>query len=120
MLKDHLYTIENLDLGENIVDANIHLNPDHLIFKGHFPDVPVLPGVTMMQMVKEIMEESLKRAFLLSFASQMKFLQMLNPKHVSQVEFSINFQALEDGAIKIKAQMFHEEVVYFKMSAQLK
>jgi 3-hydroxyacyl-[acyl-carrier-protein] dehydratase len=119
MLKDHLYSIENLELGENIVNAHIRLNPDHPIFKGHFPDVPVLPGVSMMQMVKEIMEEALKRSFLLRSASQMKFLQMLNPKEVAQVDFTIDFQELEEGAIKLKAQMHHKEVVYFKISAQL-
>ena len=60
MLKDKLYHIKQMDYLESELRAEIALNENHSIFSGHFPDIPVLPGVTMMQMIKELLEEAEK------------------------------------------------------------
>ena len=51
------YTLQSYDKNEKSFVANIILNKDHEIFKGHFPGNPVTPGVCMMQIVKELTEE---------------------------------------------------------------
>ena len=56
MLKDSLYTIQNITEENNTIEAIIELEEHHDIFQGHFPGQPVLPGVCMLQMTKEILE----------------------------------------------------------------
>jgi len=38
--------------GDNIL-LKVVYNEDHLLFKGHFPSKPVVPGVMLMHTVKE-------------------------------------------------------------------
>ena len=54
MLKDDFFIFTDLQTEGNIVKTDIELNAAHTIFKGHFPDQPILPGVCMLQMVKEV------------------------------------------------------------------
>lgn len=49
MLQYHLFTLADLQADGETVKTSIILNPLHPIFKGHFPDNPILPGVCMMQ-----------------------------------------------------------------------
>ena len=56
MLKDSLYRILNISGENNAIEAIIELDEHHDIFKGHFPGQPVLPGVCMLQITKEILE----------------------------------------------------------------
>lgn len=118
MLKDNLYQIVQIQSDEQEIRAEIKLNNEHEIFKGHFPDVPVLPGVTMMQMVKEILEKTLAKELQIKNAGQLKFLQMVNPQKVSSLGFQINWSKTEEG-IKVKAVLKQEEQVFFKMSGLL-
>lgn len=118
MLKDNLYQIVNITSIEQEVMAEIQLNTEHIIFKGHFPDIPVLPGVTMMQMVKEILEEASGKQLQIKRAGQLKFLQMVNPHKVSRLNFQINWSETEEG-IKVKAALKQQEEVYFKMTGLL-
>lgn len=119
MLKDQLYTIQNIDYQDSVVKAEIKLIKTHTIFKGHFPDIPVLPGVTMMQMVKELLEIAEEKKFLIQSAGQIKFLQMLNPEHLDVVNWEINVAKTEEGLFKVKAQMMKEDIVFFKMTGKL-
>lgn len=119
MLKDQLYTIQNIDYQDFILKAEIKLIKTNPIFQGHFPDVPVLPGVTMMQMVKELLEIAEEKSFIIQSAGQLKFLQMLNPEHIDTVNWEINVTKAEDGLFKVKAQMFNADLVFFKMTGKL-
>lgn len=118
MLKNDLYQILDIQLANREITAEIKLNNDHDIFKGHFPDVPVLPGVTMMQMVKEILEEALNKDFLIKRAGQLKFLQMVNPLKVDSLHFHINWNESEEG-VKVKAELRQQDEVFFKMTGLL-
>jgi len=118
MLKDDLYQIVKMISEEQEINAEIKLNIEHDIFKGHFPDVPVLPGVTMMQMVKEILEEALSKELQIIRAGQLKFLQMVNPQKVASLYFQINWSETEEG-IKVKADLKQAEEVFFKMTGLL-
>lgn len=118
MLKNDLYQIIELRSTDREVIAEINLNHNHDIFKGHFPDVPVLPGVTMMQMVKELLQESLGKNLQIKRAGQLKFLQMVNPQKVDSLFFHINWSDSEEG-IKVKAELKQQDDVYFKMTGLL-
>ncbi len=118
MLNEDLYQINRIHREELEIIAFIELNAKHDIFKGHFPDVPVLPGATMMQMVKEIMEVSLNKSLMIKRAGQLKFLQMINPEKVVQVSFHIKYNETEEG-LKVNALLKQREEVFFKMTGLL-
>ena len=56
-IENQLYHIISLENLGSLIKAEIKIMDTHPIFDGHFPDVPVLPGATMMQIAKELLEE---------------------------------------------------------------
>ena len=49
--------MEGLPQGQS--GFNVILNPDHLIYKAHFPGQPVTPGVCILQMIQELLSEEM-------------------------------------------------------------
>ena len=113
MLKDDFFKVLSIDTEGASVKAVLELNPDHAIFKGHFPDMPVVPGVCMMQMVKEIAEISVGEALMLSQADSMKFLSVIDPGVNKVVRVDLSYKA-NDVTINVNAILAAEERVCFK------
>ncbi|MDF2431160.1 MAG: 3-hydroxyacyl-[acyl-carrier-protein] dehydratase [Mucilaginibacter sp.] len=79
MLKDSLYKITSQDHHDGVIDAILEINKEDSIFNGHFPGHPVLPGACMLQIIKEVLEDTLKASFRLKKADQIKFLAISDP-----------------------------------------
>jgi 3-hydroxyacyl-[acyl-carrier-protein] dehydratase len=114
MLLNDFYTIENENQDENAFSATIRFNASHAIFNGHFPGQPVVPGVCMIQIVKELLEECLERKILLTQAPQVKFLQLITPETTPVLLMS---WTREENYIALTAG-FKTEKDLFKMSAR--
>jgi len=91
LLLNNLYTIDQISESEMTIHAKVSLKAEHDIFKGHFPGHPVLPGVCMLEMIKEICSSFLQQHFRISGASIIKFLQMIDPNRDSFIEFEITY-----------------------------
>jgi 3-hydroxyacyl-[acyl-carrier-protein] dehydratase len=79
MLMNDFYSIEYLLREPNSISCKVAFNEQHDIFKGHFPGQPVVPGVCMMEMVKELLEQAVDKGLWLRNAGQVKFLQLITP-----------------------------------------
>ncbi len=119
MLIEGLYTIENFQKEGQEVIAAIKLNKDHEIFKGHFPGNPVMPGVCMLQIIKELTEQATTKNLFLSISSNIKFMAIINPEVNPDLLLKISIAEIEDG-IKIKNVSSFEETVALKLSATFK
>jgi len=119
MLIQGLYTTEAFNKNEEGISAQIRLNPKHEIFKGHFPGKPIMPGVCMIQIIKELTERSLGSDLFLSIASNVKFMAIINPETNPILTIDINLTEL-DGLIKIKSTTTFGETVALKLSATFK
>jgi 3-hydroxyacyl-[acyl-carrier-protein] dehydratase len=115
MLQNDFYTVENLHYGEGVISCSIRFNSAHEIFRGHFPGQPVVPGVCMMQIVKELVEQQAGSAFLVSAAPQVKFLQLILPD--TEPEVTISWQEKEEGGKAVNAVFKAGDAALFKMSA---
>ena len=110
MLQNDFFTIVSQVSGEGKLTGVLEFDPGHAIFKGHFPGVPVVPGVCMMQMVKEMLENAIGVETMLRKAMSMKFLTLINPLVNRSVQFEINYT----DELQVNASLFNEGVVYFK------
>ena len=119
MLIQGLYTTEAFNKNEEGISAQIRLNPTHEIFKGHFPGKPIMPGVCMIQIIKELTERSLGSDLFLSIASNVKFMAIINPETNPILTIDINLTEM-DGLIKIKSTTTFGETVALKLSATFK
>lgn len=91
--KSSFFTIKHIAQDEKGIAALLEINPGHAIFEGHFPGQPVVPGVCMLQMIKEVGEKALNRSLFLQQAAQIKYLQVLVPVAGATVDLKIEWKA---------------------------
>ncbi len=120
MLKNDFYTILKFNRLENKRTGIFQLNSSHPIFEGHFPDIPIVPGVVLMQMIKEVLEEDLACQLSLIEAKNVKFLDFINPKEITELNFEITIKSENTGYYKVQAIISSEKAKHFKLSANYK
>ena len=101
------------------VHTVIAWNAAHPIFEGHFPDQPVVPGVCMMQTVQELLSAAVGKELLVEKASNMKFLNMIDPRQAPQVTVEIAWAA-DEAAYKTSAVIKHDATVFLKFQGRFK
>ncbi|PTT73266.1 MULTISPECIES: 3-hydroxyacyl-ACP dehydratase [unclassified Chryseobacterium] len=110
------YTLQSYEKTENgSFTAQISLNKDHDIFKGHFPGNPVTPGVCMMQIVKELAEEFTGSSLFLKTALNVKFMAIINPFETPDLKIQLDITENE-GDVKVKNTTSFGETIALKMS----
>ena len=118
ILLNDFFTINDTVTSETEIWAELHINANHKIFEGHFPNQPIVPGVCMMQMIKEILEQVIGKETNLTQAADMKFLAVINPLENNLIHASIKYATDENGAVNIVASLFKDELVHFKFKGQ--
>lgn len=112
---DFFYTRSFADDGSTI-QAGLELNAGHAIFKGHFPGQPVVPGVCMVQMIKELLERSVGKLLQLQKADHIKFLSFIVPTETPLLEALIKYN-IADEVLTVTASLTKQETVCLKMKA---
>ncbi len=119
MLIEGLYNVISTEKTAEGILAKVHLNKDHAIFKGHFPGNPVMPGVCMIQIIKELTEEATGKNLFLAVSSNIKFMAIINPEKNPDLQIIIDITE-ENGEVKVKNTSSFDETVALKLSATFK
>lgn len=90
--------MEGLPEGQS--GFNIILNPDHLIYKAHFPGQPVTPGVCILQMLQELLSIQVGKQLFIKNIKNAKFISMMSPVTDSRVSVLFSSVTPEEGGIK--------------------
>ena len=114
ILLDHFYRIDSLEKSEGKVEATVTFDRDHVIFQGHFPDMPVVPGVCQTQMLGEVLGWALGHELQLATATSIKFLSLVDPVKTPTLQLAISYTAAEDVGYQVSAQYMQGETVFFK------
>ncbi len=116
MLIEGLYTIDELNSTNTEISAKITLNAKHEIFKGHFPGNPIMPGVCMMQIIKELTEKVLNNELILQTSTNIKFMAKINPEINPDLTINISHRE-EEGILKIKNSCYFDNTLALKLNA---
>ncbi|HET8737304.1 MAG TPA: 3-hydroxyacyl-ACP dehydratase [Pricia sp.] len=119
MLIKELYSIQSFNGSDGSVEASIKLNKDHDVFKGHFPGNPIMPGVCMIQLVKELTEKAVGRDLFLSVVSHVKFMAIINPEKNEVIEVALDISEEED-TVKVKNTVSFDDTLALKLTATFK
>lgn len=76
---------------------SVVLNTIHRIYEGHFPQQPVVPGVCMIQMIREVAEKVTGQALMFSSITNIKFLALVVPTVNSQLTIKLSLDKIDDG-----------------------
>ena len=116
ILKNSLYTIVSSAVGDGKGDFAIRLNPEHFIYKAHFPGEPITPGVCIMQIAKELLEMSIGLSLELSCVRNVKFLRIISPAEVTEVDYVLQKIVRENDEVKVQVSVTSGEDTYAKLS----
>jgi 3-hydroxyacyl-[acyl-carrier-protein] dehydratase len=104
MLKDQLYKVTSIVSEEGNIKATLSIDSTHPLFKGHFPDQPVLPGACQLQMVREVLENALETQLKLIKADNLKFMSLVDPEKIDLLNLNITYKQ-DDQNLKVSAIM---------------
>ncbi len=103
MLKDSLFKILVSGHTENNITATLEIHKNNKIFSGHFPGQPVLPGACMLQIIKEVAENTLDKSLRLKKADSIKFLAVIDPGINNILQLTLSYRLTDHQTIYITA-----------------
>ena len=105
MLLDNFYTILSSEQpDETSGTVLLELNPDHAIYQGHFPAHPVVPGVCLLQLIKESVENIRHQKMQYTQISSCKFLSAINPIETPHISVALTFKETEESTLQLQAE----------------
>ena len=118
ILKNSLYTIADKKMEGSGIFYQILLDKNHFIYKAHFPNEPITPGVCIIQIAKELLEDYLHEEYEISYVKNIKFLSVLSPLSTPSVAYvfdKITFLP-ETNECKTQVQVQQDNVLFAKLS----
>ena len=112
MLINDFYTCRNIQPTEGELKCEVIFNSGHSIFEGHFPGQPVVPGVCMMEMVKELLQQQVSQQLTLRNSKNVKFLGFITPE--VQPAIKITWKQADNG-YSVNAAFTNGDSTLFKM-----
>jgi 3-hydroxyacyl-[acyl-carrier-protein] dehydratase len=109
-----IFEVSNTEHQNSGIKAVLIINKHCYIFKGHFPGWPVVPGACMLQILKEVLEDTLNTTLRLKKADHLKFIEMINPENTQSVDLDISYKFSQEGEIILTAELKAKGAVCFK------
>lgn len=106
-LKNNLYTIARKQLEEGYSGSlyELKLIPSSVIYQAHFPGEPITPGVCIVQMGKELVEDALQQELHISYVKNVKFLSILTPTQSTSATFLLQKIIFSEDGKEVKVQI---------------
>ena len=118
MLLGSFYHIIESSKEDKTYRVKVQFNAAHEIFKGHFPDLPVVPGVCQTQMLQETLNNVTGKNFEMKLAHHIKFLALLNPTKVKELMCEIKIDKEEGDKLFISASYSTPEEMFFRFKGE--
>ncbi|MCC9017839.1 3-hydroxyacyl-ACP dehydratase [Flavobacterium lipolyticum] len=116
VLKDFYKVLSEEKTGDSKYTISILINEKHDVFKGHFPGNPIMPGVCMIQIIKELTESITKSTLIMQTLSNVKFMALINPEVNPELRLELDIVTTEEDLVKVKNTTFFNDTVALKLS----
>ena len=117
VLKDFYKILSEEKISESKYSFTILINEKHEVFQGHFPGNPVMPGVCMMQIIKELTEYITVSSLFMQTLSNVKFMALINPFVNPELLLELDITTTEDNLVKVKNVSYFDQTVALKLSS---
>ena len=116
VLKDFYKVLSEEKTSDSKYSITILVNEKHEVFKGHFPGNPIMPGVCMIQIIKELTEKITKETLMIQTLANVKFMALINPETNPELRLELDITMTEDNLVKVKNTTYFNETVALKLS----
>lgn len=120
MLLDHFYTSLSSETLDGLTwTVLIKQNPEHKLYEGHFPGHPVVPGVCLLQLIKESAESIRQHKLQYAQIASCKFLSAIDPSATPNLTITLTLKEIEEGKLQLQAEGMAEQTCFIKLKAVL-
>jgi 3-hydroxyacyl-[acyl-carrier-protein] dehydratase len=117
VLHDFYKILSEEKISDSKYVITILVNEKHDVFKGHFPGNPIMPGVCMIQIIKELTESITKSTLMIQTLSNVKFMALINPEATPELRLELDVVIIsEDNLVKVKNTTYFNDTVALKLS----
>lgn len=116
VLKDFYKILSEEKISDSKYTITILINEKHDVFKGHFPGNPIMPGVCMIQIIKELTEKITQQTLIIQTLSNVKFMALINPESTPELRLELDITTTEDNLVKVKNTTYFNDTVALKLS----
>lgn len=97
-LQNEMFTV----IGGDTDHVQIKLNASHLIYQAHFPGNPITPGVCIVQIIGELLQQRTGNRLALQKVTNLKFISPISP--VENPLLTISFSDVSESEEEVKAK----------------
>lgn len=115
-MTEGFFNIDSLNDIENGFEAFLCTNPEHPIYKAHFPGNPITPGVCIIQTAQELLEKRINRKLYLKTVKNVKFLSVIIPEKDKKIKYSFSNIVEDENGCKSQVVVSDNATVYAKIS----
>ncbi len=117
-LLNNLYMISKRETTSLSAQYGIFLEEKSFIYKAHFPNEPITPGVCIIQIAKELLEDYAQKHYTIKAIKNVKFLNVISPVITPYVTYVLDKIVIDEAnkTCSIQVQVLAEEVLLTKLS----
>lgn len=116
VLKDFYKVVSEEKTGDAKYNIRILVNANHEVFNGHFPGNPIMPGVCMIQIIKELTESITQNSLMIETLSNVKFMALINPEINPELRLELDIVTTDNDLVKVKNTTYFNDTVALKLS----
>lgn len=118
ILTDQFFSVVDKEQADGTLRVRVRMNSDHPIYKVHFPDNPVTPGVCLIQMATELLQDASGCELSLSKMTKVRFRHAVTPG----IELCFDFYKIEIGNhdLRVRVNIDGDGINYTQMSLEYK
>jgi len=120
ILKDFYKVLSEEKISDSKYNVTILVNEKHEVFKGHFPGNPIMPGVCMIQIIKELTEKFTQESLLIQTLTNVKFMALINPEATPELRLELDITTTEENLVKVKNTTYFNDTTALKLSTVFK
>jgi 3-hydroxyacyl-[acyl-carrier-protein] dehydratase len=98
----------------------LELNPDHPVYKGHFPGNPIVPGVCQVQIISELLSVIMACPLRLKYADNVKFLSMIVLDKKRTIDAELRVRTEDNERISANAVLKAGDIIFIKFKGVYK
>ena len=103
--RNSLYTVTDQQNTGDAARYTIVLNAEHVIYKAHFPGMPITPGVCLLQIARELMEDHSGQPLEITMVKNVKFLSVISPVELPEITCSLSHISMAESGVECRAQI---------------
>lgn len=108
-LLNNFFYIEHYTESDASFYYVIRFDSNHIIYKAHFPEKPITPGVCILQIARELLEKYLQCSLYLKKAQNVKYLAVLSPNENIKVSFIFSKLVKDKNECKVHVVIKNDE-----------